>query len=79
MFLLRVFPWNWVVFGGLFGLLFWVALFAFAILFIVGLARPEPQRVSAGSSNALDILKERYARGEISKEDYESMRHTLVA
>jgi putative membrane protein len=79
MFLLRVFPWNWVVFGGLLGLLFWVALLALAVLVIASIARPEPQRVSASSNNALEILKERYARGEISKEDFENMRRTLMA
>jgi putative membrane protein len=78
MYILHVFPWNLVVFGGLLGVVFWVALLALAILLIVTLARPEPQRARASSSNALEILKERYARGEINKEDYESMRRTLA-
>jgi putative membrane protein len=31
----------------------------------------------SGSNRAQDILKERYARGEISKEEYEEMRRDL--
>ena len=30
-----------------------------------------------GSNNALDVLRERYARGEISREQYQEMRDEL--
>ena len=31
----------------------------------------------SGKENAFDILDKRYARGEISKEEYDSIRHDL--
>ncbi len=30
------------------------------------------------SSNAMDILKERYARGEINRDEFESMKKDLI-
>ena len=35
--------------------------------------RPDPR------NSAVDILRERYARGEISREEYETRRRDLVA
>jgi putative membrane protein len=39
-------------------------------------SRREP-RESSGSESPLEILKIRYAKGEISKEDYEEMKRDL--
>lgn len=65
--------WGWGMgFGWIFMLLFW----ALVILGIVALAK---WLFSAGGSGKrpLDILKERYARGEINGEQYEQMRRDL--
>ncbi len=57
-----------------FPLLLILALLALAF----GWWRPHREPPSTGPSNsALDILKERYARGEITKEEYERMRQDL--
>ena len=72
--------WGWV---GLFILLFWVLILAgivFHISFLVAVARrssgepaPTPQETP------LDILKKRYAQGEITSEQYEQMKRDLEA
>lgn len=68
--------------GGLVMVLFWGAL----IVGAVWLARslfPNSQQPPASSTrleaSAEDILKQRYARGEISKEQYDQMHRDLSA
>jgi putative membrane protein len=68
--------WGWGMgFGGIFMILFWV-------LIIVGIAALAKWLFSMPGSRAagnrpLEILKERYARGEIPQEQYEKMRREL--
>jgi putative membrane protein len=59
-----------------------VATFLLWILIILGivfLARAivRPQRKGADEETALDILKKRYARGEIGKEEFEGKKKDL--
>ncbi|MBI5745793.1 MAG: SHOCT domain-containing protein [Nitrospirae bacterium] len=60
------------------GLIFWI----FLIVGIIFLLIWAVQRVSGGriekEDSALEILKKRYARGEISKEEYEEKRRDLL-
>lgn len=68
---------GWMGFGGLWMILFWVLV----ILGIVALIRwiwgsPGKARDDAGPS-ALEVLKARYARGEIDREEYERKRRDL--
>jgi len=68
--------WGWGMgFGWIFMVLFW----ALIILGIVALARWLFVAGGSGRSGQrpLDILKERYARGEINREQYEQMRRDL--
>ena len=68
--------------GGLLMVLFWVVLIVGAVWLARGLF-PNSQQPPASSSrsepSADEILKQRYARGEISKEQYEQMRRDLSA
>ncbi len=67
----------WWGFGALHMLLFWVV----TILVIAALAKWLFGKPAEGPRprNALDILKERYARGEINREEYEQKRRDLEA
>ncbi|MCB0017297.1 MAG: SHOCT domain-containing protein [Anaerolineales bacterium] len=68
---------GWIV-GGLAMLLFFGALLALIFLLIrAGSANQSRGRQPESGSDALDILKLRYAHGEISKTEYEEIRHDL--
>jgi len=63
----------WMVFGWLWFVLFWgfvVGLIAWAVYRLSG--RSEERR-----PGPLEIAKERYARGEISAEEFERIRRSL--
>lgn len=66
---------------GIVMLLFWVLVIAGVIALVMWLLRggvPAASSGAAGPQNrALDILKERYARGEITRDEYEAMLRDL--
>jgi putative membrane protein len=68
-------------FAGLGMILFWVVVIVLAVWLLSSLF---PKRGNTNNQenstrqSALDLLKERYARGEISKEEFEPMRHDLA-
>ena len=72
--------WSWMSgFGWIFMILFWA-------LIVVGLVALARWIFSTGDSiggrrapRPLDILKERYARGEINRDQYEQMRRDVTA
>ena len=67
------------VFGWIIGVAFWVLL----IFLVVGLIRwfvSDHNNENSGedkSDNALRILKERYAKGEISKKEFDQMKKDI--
>ncbi len=65
-------------FGFLMMAIFWIAIIAAALWFIRNLF-PQNNNTNSGEmpDTPLTILKKRYARGEISKEEYEKMRFHL--
>lgn len=68
--------------GGLFMLLFWGGLILLVVFGVQALFRQSGNsgNLSSGSGkNALDILKERYARGEIGQEEYEERQRNLLS
>lgn len=60
--------------GGM--LLFWVLVVTAIVLFVKWLA---DQQGTPRQKTALDILKERYAKGEIDKQEFEAKKKDLVS
>lgn len=71
--------WPFLIMRGLGSLLFWVLIIAGIFLIIRSIAgRPYTSTpASVAAESPLDILKRRYANGDINKEQYEEMRSTL--
>lgn len=71
--------WFPMIFGPLFMILLLALLIAAVVLFVRWLGGPWPgtsHHVPPGRT-PLDILKERFARGEIDKEEFEERRRVL--
>lgn len=63
-------------FGGIFMWLFWILIIV-AIVWAVRAATASGGDSPARQKTALDILKERYAKGEIDQEEFERKRKDL--
>jgi putative membrane protein len=67
--------WGWGMgFGPFFMILFWALIIAGAIVLIRWLVDQ-----SQGGKTALQILQERYAKGELQREEYEQKKRDLTA
>ncbi len=64
--------WLWSIMG----MLFWIALLIALILLIIWLYKKVTGQTTNGSS-ALDILKKRFTKGEITKKEFESMKKEI--
>ena len=71
----------WMLMGGLMMIVFWGIVISLAIFAIRVFARPSSgnpsNSVAQTSDTALTIAKERYARGEINRAEYEEMLQVL--
>lgn len=76
-------PWGWH--GWWMGPIMWLIILALAILAIVALWRfirggptgPQGRSQSAEADRSLEILRERFARGEIDEEEFEARKKAL--
>ena len=69
--------WGWG--AGLmmfFGLVFWGGIIALIVWGVIRLTKHETHS-GGGTSSPLDIARERYARGEINKEQFEQLKKDL--
>ena len=74
---------GWLL-GGLMMLLFWAAVIGLIVWAITAFSRRQSGRTEHSSSllapegdRALQIAKERYARGEINRAQFDEIRQTL--
>ncbi len=65
----------WMIFGGLWMLVFWGGLIA---LIVWGIMKFSRRNGSAPKRDPLEIAKVRYAKGEISKEEFEQIKKDLA-
>lgn len=72
----------WMLWGGLMMVLFWGAIIALVVWAIQSVTRrgadqAQPPQSGTAPPRALDIAKERYARGDITREEFEQIKRDL--
>ena len=68
-----IFSWGMGLFGFFFMILFWIVIIWAIYWFIQNvISQQKPQK------EPIEILKERYAKGEITKEEFENMKKDLL-
>jgi putative membrane protein len=72
--------WGMGWFGGIFMIVFWILILVGLVFVIRWLVQATGKKGDSGprGSRATEILKERYARGEIDKAQFEAMKRDLA-
>lgn len=68
-------PWTW--FGGGFAILFIVGLIVLLVWGIAKLVQGGSSSSGGQGKSPLDIARERYARGEITQEEFKTLKKDL--
>ena len=67
---------GWMIFGWIFMILFWAAIILLIIWLYKQIRGPVARPETTGET-AAEILKKRYASGEITKEQFDEMKKEL--
>lgn len=73
----------WMLWGGLMMIVFWGAIIALVVWGVQSLVRTSSRETAAGAERGsaaqtpLEIAGERYARGEITREEFQQIRSDL--
>jgi putative membrane protein len=72
--------WGMGWFGGIFMIVFWILILVGLVFVIRWLIQATGKKGESGQrgSRAMEILRERYARGEIDKVQFEDMKRDLA-
>ena len=73
-------PWWWWLahlLGGVLGLVFWLALAGLIVWAITRFARGHPLAATPPPMSPMDVVRQRYARGEIDETTYMQMMERL--
>ncbi len=65
----------WWAFGGVPMILLWIGIIVLIVWVVMKIAKSSG---TESKSNAFDIAKERYAKGEISKEEFDQIKKDLA-
>jgi putative membrane protein len=66
--------------GGMgFGFVFWLVIVAAIIALVVWFSRSRPLGIGERRSTGLEVLEQRYARGEISREEYLQKKRDIAS
>ncbi len=69
---------NWGWGGMIFQLLFWLILIGVIIWGVKSISERNRKSTRSSEESALNILKKRYARGEIDKKEFEQKKKDLL-
>ena len=64
--------------GGFFMILWWVLIVVGIVVLVKWLSHPPGTDERSSGNKALDILKERYAHGEIDEQEFKKRKQDLV-
>ena len=67
---------GWMFFGGFWMIVFWGAIIALIVWVIIKLSRRD-DTTSSSKVSALDTAKERYAKGEITKAEFDQIKKDI--
>lgn len=67
----------WMLFGGMWMLVFWAVVIGLIVWAVIRLTRRNGDHSGERKDTPLEIARQRYARGDISREEFEQIRKDL--